>query len=159
MLFLVVTGLCMACGSSATYQVVTDKTYPKAVNQPIQQKLFLIDAQKVPDAKLIDYINKRKWEQFDAKIGYVEDGPTRILLRSIRLLNDKKYLASYQMIAKFPGDGLDCQALILKTDCLHALKADSVDVRARYQQAFDCTSNETVKAIAKTRFRLVNYGR
>ncbi|MBT1687785.1 hypothetical protein [Dawidia soli] len=158
-MFLVVTGLCAACASSSKYQVVTAKTYAEAANRPIQSRLFLVDAQKLPDATLINHVNKGHWEQFNAKIGQVKDGPTRVMLQCIRLLNEKKYLASYQMLVNIPDDWQDCQALILKTDCLYKLKADSVDVRARYQQAFDCTSNETIKAIAKTRFRFVNYER
>ena len=156
-MFLVLTGLCAACVPPSAYHVITEKAYLSDL--PRQKKLFLVDARHLPDIKLLNHLNRNEWESFDAKIGAVKDEPTRVLLRSVRLLKEKNYLASYQVMANYPDAWQDCQALMLKTDCLHELKVDSVDVRARYQQAFDCTSNQTVKSIAKTRFRFVNYGR
>jgi hypothetical protein len=158
-LFLAVAGLCMACGPVSTYQVVTESTYPGAARRPIQNRLFLMDARKLPDTTLIDAVNQGEWEQFEAKIGRVADDTTRVLLQSIRLLKEKKYPEAYQLLQAVRDEGNDFQALMLKTDCRYALNTPSVDIRAYYQHVFDRTSNSTVKEIVKTRFRFVTYER
>lgn len=158
-LFLVVAGVCSACGPVSTYQVVTKKTYPAEAKRFIQNRLFVMDAQKLPDTTLIDDVNTSNWKRFDTKIGRVSNDTTRVLLQSIRLLKEKKYQEAYQLLGAVPDAGHDFQALMLKTDCHYALKTPSVDVRGYYQHAFDRTSNEIVKEIVKTRFRFVTYER
>jgi hypothetical protein len=141
------------------YLVVNEKSFARASNAPDMKKLIWISDDQVPNnEQLIFLLNKRKWLEFDEKLKLVQDADTRNFLQSIRLLLQEKYLPSFYLLNSMPETAFDCQALMLKTDCLHELRADSVNYHSQYQKAVDCTQHQQIKSIAKTRYRFFNYG-
>jgi hypothetical protein len=107
---------------------------------------------------LSQIINASHWEGFDAEIKLVTDRKLKDFLVAIRLLKEGNARDAYTLLRRLDENDFDCQVRILKVDCLSALKIDSIDFRRKYQEAFDCMDNPTIKNIAKTHYRFHKYG-
>jgi hypothetical protein len=145
--------------ASPIYKPVTGKNYNSLVAQSELKKLILLSENHIVDA---DYyaqlISQKKWTEFDSKVQGIKDKNVRYFLIAIQLLIREEYYSAYRKLALLPDSEFDCEVVVLKADCLFGLKVDSVDLRKRYQKAFDCTSDIRVKSIAETRLRFVRYG-
>ena len=150
----------VACGCvPSIYQVVNEQSYQKAVNLPNQKKIIFINSEQVPNSdQWVTLLNKKRGVQIDDQLKQVKDANTYAFLQSIRLLLEMKYALSLQKLNSLPDTAFDCQAMLLKTDCLYMLQMNSVDFRDSYQKVFDCSQNEKIKSIAETRYRFVKYG-
>lgn len=147
------------CASPSLFHVTNERSYEKTINQHHQLKIIFISDQDIPgNDALIQFLNKQQWTKFDERVKSISDVNSSIFLRSIRLLMSKQYLASYQLLKNLPATAYDCQVAVLRADCLHALKADSVNIPDKYQKALDCTQDQRIKAIVKTRYRFTHYG-
>jgi hypothetical protein len=99
---------------------------------------------------MLDLINESNWARFDEELKYVTDVKVKNFLTAIRLLKENKAAEAHHLLARLDEAEFDCQVKVLKVDCLSNLKVDSVDFRKKYQEAFDCTTDPTVKIISKT---------
>jgi len=148
--------LLFSCSSASIYKTVSERL--QLSNSP-KMKVFLVKEDYITSSdNFIHLINGKKWNEFDKQVQTLKDPKVRDFLRSIRLLIDKQYDLTYQALNPLSDSDFDCQVKILKTDCLHELKIDSVDFRLNYQEARDCTSDSLIKSIAETRYRFIKYG-
>jgi hypothetical protein len=141
------------------YQAVNDQSFEQASRQAEMKKFIFIGNNNFHDSEnLIWLINKRKWAKFDAMLMSLSDSADYNFLKSIKLLLNEQYQYSYQTLNKLPDNAFDCQVKILKTDCLKELGVNSIDYHKEYQGALDCSPNDRIKFIAKTRYRFFKYG-
>ncbi len=108
---------------------------------------------------MLDLINESNWAGFDRELRYITDVKVKNFLIAVRLLKENKAAEAHSLLARLNEAEFDCQVKMLKIDCLSNLKVDSVDFRKKYQEAFDCTTDPTVKIISKTHYRFHQYGR
>jgi hypothetical protein len=76
---------------------------------------------------------------------------------SIKNMINKEFIAAYNSLTRMSNVSYGCQVEILKTDCLYELGIDSVDYRFNYQNAMNCTHNDKIKSIVKTRYRFYRH--
>jgi len=149
-------GCLTSCVPSSIYYVVNDQL--QLSNSP-RRKVFVLKEQYFQDASnYVEMLNGRKWIQFDQKVKTLSDERARSFLRGLRLLVDREYYPAFRMVNAYPDADFDCQMGILKADCLHELKSDSISFRKKYQAAFDCSPDPKIKSIAEFRFRAIKYG-
>jgi hypothetical protein len=149
--------LVLSC-SPPVFIVINGNSFSPSAEH-LSQRFILLTEQSHYDAQAVAVLlNKRKREQLRAELSHINDLPSKKFIQSIQLLIHRKYEDAYNLLATMPEDGFDCQVLMLKTDCLYLLNDMSVDFKKEYQRAWDCSTDAEVKAIAKSRFRLVNYG-
>lgn len=155
--FLIALLVFSSCRSSV-YVVVNEESFSGEDDKANLKKLILIHDQKFQNGHyLTELINKHKWDQLQ-KLQPTIPERTNDFLHAIKLLIDKQFAASYQVLNTLPDTAFNCEVLILKTDCLKELNAPAIDYHARYQQASDCTSNDKIKSIANKRYRFITYG-
>ena len=144
------------CTAPSRYKAVTDHVQ---LSETPRKKVFIIKNGYLPNAgRFVEMINANQWIRFDKEVQALTDSRAKSFLQAIRLLIQKEYFSAYRTIEAYSDTDFDCQLKILKADCLYELKADSVDLQNKYQEAWDCTEDSRIKSIVKSRFRFVNYG-
>lgn len=108
---------------------------------------------------ILRMINASDWEGLDTEIRLTADLDLKYFLKAVRFLKNGQSIEAYNLLRRIDESNFDCQVKILKVDCLSNLHVDSVDIRKKYQEAFDCTADPLIKNIAKTHYRFHQYGR
>jgi hypothetical protein len=142
------------------YYVTTDTTYEQIDRQPYKRKLVYLDQEMAALSQLDNLttlMNKKRWKKFEENIKNLSHEDQQFL-KSVKHLIRDEFLISYQILDSLPDQAYDCQVMVLKTDCLYELNADSVNYKANYQNAMNCTQKEIIKSIINTRYRFLRYG-
>lgn len=143
------------------YYVTTDSTYEELEDEKYKKKLIYL-GQDIANLNrldsLADVINDRKWRQFDEKIKFLSAEDQQFLISIKHLLRDD-FFTSYELLDSLPDDAYNCQVMLLKTDCLYEIGSDSVNYTSNYQNAMNCSQNQIIKSIIKTRYRFLRYGK
>jgi len=140
---------------TSSYKVISESEY---ANNDFKY-ILLREQYTIRAVAISQVINASDWVGLDAEIRMAADVDLKNLLKSIRFLKDGQTAEAYRLLARMDENNFDCQVKILKADCLSLLRVDSVDIRKKYQYAFDCTANPIIKNIAKTHYRFHQYGR
>ncbi len=156
-LLLITSPLLITSCQKSLYEIQDNAGYLALDSKnPLTKEILLLQEYGVSAAEIQQLKTEMNKNDYSPLNWTMLEEPMNSFLESISLMRKKEYELAFKKLQLLDDQLYHCQVKVLKIDCEFELGNQS-NYQKLYQEAYDCSDNESVKEIIKKRFKHAKY--